>query len=368
MLKVGRTETTLLLLIAALTGLGVVMVYSASGITALRQYGDSLFFLKRQALFAVLGCGILWLCSRFDYQRLRTVAILQLFLCILLLVLVLVPGVGHSVGGASRWLSFGGFFLQPGELAKVGLVIYLAHSLARKKDKVKSLQWGFLPYVVVLTVVLALLLAQPDFGGAVTLTAITMTMLLVAGTRWTYLLSTVLVSLPLAYQAVMLVDYRRERIMAFLNPWKDPTDGGFQIIQSWTAFGSGGLLGKGLGESHQKLFYLPEAHTDFIFSVLGEELGFVGVSVVVAMLLVLFWCGIRIALDAREPFGCYLAFGLTLLLGLQVLINMGVVLGLLPTKGLALPFISYGGTNLMVNLVTVGLLLSVARHQPERTP
>ncbi len=358
------TDNSMLLLAVCLTCLGVVMVFSSSSIMAVRAHADSLYFLKRQGLFALVGFGFLTAMIHFDYQHFRKLAVPLLIFCVLLLVLVLVPGVGKKVGGAVRWLRFGGFSFQPAEFAKLGLVIFMAHSLARKKDKVKSFRFGFLPYIILLALLLALLLAQPDLGGALTLGVVAVMMLLVAGVRLVYLLGMGIVAMPFLYFLIMNVDYRRQRVMAFLNPWEDPSNSGFQIIQSWIAFGSGGALGKGLGESKQKLFYLPEAHTDFIFSVIGEELGFAGVVVIAAMFLLLVMRGFRAALHAPDEFGCYLAFGMSLLVGLEAFVNMAVVMGMVPTKGLALPFLSYGGTSLLTSLIAVGIVLNVSSHAP----
>jgi cell division protein FtsW len=281
-----------------------------------------------------------------------------------LLILVLIPGIGNQAGGASRWIRLGPISIQPAEVAKLGLVIYMAYSLSKKKDKVKSLTKGFIPYMIVLALLLALLLLQPDLGSALAMGAVAMIMLLVAGTRLTYLVSIAIIAAPLLYYAVMNVDYRRRRILAFLNPWEDPSDTGFQIIQSWIAFGSGGFGGNGLGQSHQKLFFLPEAHTDFIFAVIGEELGYAGVFVVAAMFLVLIVRGMRASLLAPDDFGRFLAFGMTLLLGLQAFVNIAVVMGMVPTKGMALPFLSYGGTSLLTTLLAVGILLNISSHAP----
>ena len=363
MLRLERNwDQTILLLAVTLTCFGVVMVYSSSSIMAAKRFGDGFFFLKRQGLFAIFGLGMMFLAMQFDYHHLRKLAAPLFFVSILLLVAVLLPGVGSKAGGAARWIRALGFSLQPSELAKLALVIYLAHSLAKKKDKIRSLKFGFIPYMIVLAVVLLLLLMQPDLGTALTLAAVAMTMLLVAGARLSYIVSIVLLALPFLYMAIMQVGYRRRRILAFLNPWEDPTDTGFQIIQSWIAFGNGGISGTGLGEGKQKLFYLPEAHTDFIFSVVGEELGFIGVCTVVAIFLMLILRGIRTSLRARDEFGSLLAFGISLMLGLQVIINLGVVLGLLPTKGMTLPMISYGGTSLLVTLTAIGILLNVSAH------
>ncbi len=360
-------DTTILLLAVVLTCLGVVMVYSSSSIMAAKRYADGFYFLKRQGIFAIAGFLVMAAAMHLDYRLLRRAAVPFFVCCAALLVVVLIPGFGSASGGAARWIRLPGFSVQPSELAKLGLVLYMAHSLTRKGEKIRSFKLGFFPYMVVLAMLLFLLLLQPDLGSALTLGAVAMIMLLIAGTRLSYLFSMLILALPFIYFAVFNVDYRRKRIMAFLNPWEDPTNSGFQIIQSWIAFGSGGLFGNGLGEGKQKLFYLPEAHTDFIFSVLGEELGFAGVLVVTAMFLLLILRGLRTALGAPDDFGRYLAFGLTLLLGLEAFVNIAMAMGMLPTKGLALPFLSYGGTSLLTTLLAVGILLNVSRQVQEGT-
>ncbi|MFO7766904.1 MAG: putative lipid II flippase FtsW [Pelovirga sp.] len=353
-------DTSLLLMTVTLTCIGIVMVYSSSAIMATERFGDGFYFLKRQAVYILAGFSVLCLATYFNYENWRRLAVFSLLVSIALLALLLVPGMGVKVGGAVRWLRLPGLTLQPAELVKLTLVLYLAHSLTRKKEKVRSLAKGYLPYMIVLGVLLFLLLQQPDLGSAMIVAGVALVMLIVAGVRWLYILPTILMSLPVLYFLVMSSDYRRRRIMAFIDPWTDPYDSGFQIIQSLVAFGKGGIRGEGLGVGQQKLFYLPEAHTDFIFSVIGEELGMIGVLVVAALFLLLVLSGIRIALQCEEPFGRNLAFGLSLLLGLEAFVNMAVCMGLLPTKGLTLPFISYGGTSLLTSLLAVGILLNIS--------
>ncbi len=357
-------DNNILLLSIVLTCLGVVMVYSASSIMAEKRFADGFFFLKRQGMFALLGFLVMFITMQIDYRHLQKLAVVIFFGSIVLLGLVLLPGIGSQVGGAARWIRMPGFSIQPAEVAKLALVIYMAHSLSKKGEKLQSFRQGFLPYMVILAILLGLVLAQPDLGSAVTLAGVAVTMMVVAGSRMRYLFGLAVLALPALYYLIMNVDYRRRRILAFINPWDDPTNSGFQIIQSWIAFGSGGVVGKGLGESKQKLFYLPEAHTDFIFSVIGEELGFVGVFVVTAMFLVLIVRGVRTTLGAPDLFGRHLAFGITLLLGLEAFVNIAVVLGMLPTKGLALPFLSYGGTSLLTTLFAIGVLLNISSQVP----
>jgi cell division protein FtsW len=361
-------DHTILVLAVALTCFGLVMVYSSSSVMAAAKYQDGFHFLKRQGLFSLAGFALLAGFMRFDYHRWRKLAVPGLLCSAVALILVLVPGIGAQVNGASRWIQLPGFNFQPAEAVKVAMVIYVANSLAKKQDKVKSFKLGILPYMIVLALLLGLLLLQPDLGSAMTLAIVAGLMLLAAGTRISHLFYIGLLSLPFLYYAVWHVAYRRRRIMAFLDPWQDPTDTGFQIIQSLIAFGTGGLFGNGLGEGKQKLYYLPEAHTDFIFSVVGEELGFAGVLVITSMFLMLVLRGFRTALQAPDDFGRHLAFGITTLLGLEAFINIAVVMGLLPTKGLALPFVSYGGTSLLVTMAAVGILLNVSSQTKEGTP
>jgi len=353
-------DTTLLLLTVSLTCIGVVMVYSSSAIMAADRFHDGFYFLKRQLVYTLVGFGLMAFTTYFNYKNWRKLAVISLLVSIVLLGLLFVPGLGVRVGGAMRWLHLPGLTIQPAEIVKLALVLYLAHSLTRKKEKVRSLLKGYLPYMIVLAVLLGMLLKQPDLGSAMIIAGVAMGMLIVAGVRWRYLFPTILMTLPVVYFLIMQVEYRRRRIMAFLDPWDDPFDTGFQIIQSMVAFGKGGVLGQGLGIGEQKLFYLPEAHTDFIFSVIGEELGLVGTLIVAALFLMLILSGIRIAAHCQDPFGRNLAFGLTLLLGLEAFVNLAVCMGLLPTKGLALPFISYGGTSLVVSLFAVGILLNIS--------
>jgi len=345
----------------ALTCFGVVMVYSASSVMADKRFHDSFYFLKRQGGFAMLGLVVMFVTMQIDYHFWNRMAKFALVVSLLLLVAVLIPGVGGSAGGSSRWIKFAfGLRFQPSELSKIALIMYMAFSLDRKQDKIRSLGKGFLPYMVVLMVLLALLLKQPDLGSAITLFLVAFTMLFAAGTRISHIMSVILLSLPFLYTLVMNVAYRRRRIMAFLNPWQDPLDSGFQAIQSLLAMGSGGLFGLGLGSGIQKMFYLPEAHTDFILAVIGEEFGFVGVIVVIGMFSLLVQRAICVAMAAPDTFGRYLALGIAALFGIEASVNMGVVTGMLPTKGLALPFLSYGGSSLLISLFAVGILLNIS--------
>jgi len=357
--KLDEYDLVIMLMAIALTCFGVVMVYSASSVMAAKRFHDGFFFLKRQGLFALLGFGIMLLVMRIDYHTWKRIAVPALLLCLVLLCMVLIPGIGGRAGGSSRWIKLPGFNLQPSEMAKLALIMYMAYSLEKKQDKVKSLTAGFIPYMIVLMFLISLLVLQPDLGGALTLASVAMVMLFAAGTRLVYIFSMMLLAAPfLIYK--LSTGYHKGRMEAFLNPWSDPEGKGFQIIQSWLALGTGGLFGQGLGEGKQKLFYLPEAHTDFILSVVGEELGFIGVVVIIGMFFLLVQRAMRIAMAAPDTFGRFLALGIAVLFGIEATVNMGVVTGLLPTKGLALPFISYGGSSLLISLFAVGILLNIS--------
>jgi cell division protein FtsW len=357
--KLDEYDLVIMLMAIALTCFGVVMVYSASSVMAAKRFNDGFFFLKRQGLFALLGFGVMLLVMRVDYHTWKRVAVPGLLLCLVLLCLVLIPGIGGKAGGSSRWIKLPGFNLQPSEMAKLALIMYMAYTLEKKQDKVKSLTTGFIPYMIVLMFLIGFLVLQPDLGGALTLAFVAMVMLFAAGTRLVYIFSMLLLALPfLVYK--LSTGYHKGRMEAFLNPWSDPEGKGFQIIQSWLALGTGGVFGQGLGEGKQKLFYLPEAHTDFILSVVGEELGFLGVMVIIGMFFLLVQRAMRIAVAAPDTFGRFLALGIAVLFGIEATVNMGVVTGLLPTKGLALPFISYGGSSLLISLFAVGILLNIS--------
>jgi cell division protein FtsW len=279
---------------------------------------------------------------------------------------VLIPGIGHRAGGSMRWLKFQSFSFQPSEFAKLGLTIFLAYFLAKKEEKIRSFSFGFLPTVLFSGVVIALVLKEPDFGTGLFLAVLVFFLVFVSGARLIYIAGALLLALPAAYYFMMSARYRYDRLISFIKPWEDPTGTSFQIVQSFLSFGSGGLFGLGLGEGRQKLFFLPAPHTDFIFSVIGEEIGLVGAVVLILLFFIFTLRGTSIAVSLEDRFGAYLALGITLMVSLQAVINMAVVLGLLPTKGLTLPFVSYGGTSLVANLLGVGILLRLSRHAEQR--
>ena len=351
----------LVMVTAILLCFGIVAIYSSSSIYAWDKLGDTAFFLKRQVLFIGLGSFLASLVMFVDYRELKKYAKPLLLGSLALLVLVLIPGIGREVSGARRWFRFFGYSFQPSEFAKIALIFYLADFLSRKKDEVRNFFHGFLPVMLILGLFVLPILLQPDLGTAVAMVAIVFIMLFVSGVKMRYLFSVILLSTPFLYQLIVKVPYRMARIMAFLNPGLDPKGSGFQIIQSQLALGSGGIFGVGLGQSKQKLFYLPAAHTDFIFSIIGEELGFFGTGLLVILFVAFIFLAVRIMKKAPDNFGKLLSLGLLSMIGFETIVNMGVSTASLPTKGLPLPFISYGGTSLICKLVSVGMLLNISK-------
>jgi cell division protein FtsW len=342
---------------------GLVMVFSASAIVAGNRFQDPGFFLKRQIAWLAFGLVLMQLVSRIDYTLWKKLSIPMLACMLLLLVLVLVPSLGVSAKGARRWLRIGPLSVQPAEMVKLVAVIFMAAYLVRKGDKITLFRDGLLPALIVIGLLSGLVLLEPDLGTVLVLGLVTVGMCFLAGARLSHLLALGLCAIPIVLGLVLGSSYRRQRLMTFLAPWKDASDAGFQITQSFLAFGSGGPFGVGLGEGKQKLYFLPEAHTDFVLALVGEELGFIGTAVVTLLFAFFVWRGFQIAARARVPFGRYLGMGITLLIGGQALVNAAVVTGLLPTKGLTLPFVSYGGSSLVVSLTGVGILLSISRDR-----
>jgi len=355
-----RFDRLLLLAVMALVSLGLVMVYSASAIAAQQKLGDSFYYLKRQAVAAGIGLLAMAVALKIGYRKLARLAYPLLVCAVIGLVLVLIPGVGTTVGGARRWVRVLGFSIQPAEIAKLAWVIYLAYSLAKKREKVTLFSIGFLPHLLMAGLLVALCMAEPDFGSSVGIVFLLFVLLFAAGTKLSYLVGSVLLAIPVAYQAVASSPYRLNRILAFLDPWAHRHDVGYQVAESLISIGSGGLFGLGLGDGRQKLFFLPEAHTDFVFSIIGEELGLVGVAAVVGLYGVIVWRGLRASLKAGETCGSYLGFGIPALFGFQAVVNIFVAMGLAPTKGLTLPLISYGGTSLSAMMGAAGILLSIS--------
>jgi cell division protein FtsW len=359
LMPISAQDIHLLFPVLFLVGIGIVMVYSASSAMAGTKFGTQYYFLKKQAVFSVLGLFSMLLCRHIPLKVFRMLTYPILLVALASLVLVFVPKVGLSAGGANRWLKFGSVTVQPAEFARIALAIYLAYSLSKKHSCIKSFSIGFLPHLMLLVLFSLLLFFQPDFGTILIFFTIAWIMMFTAGVRIVHLLAPLLILVPVLIFLMIFESYRMERLLVFWDPWQYPTTGGYQIIHSLMAFGTGGFFGTGLGQSYQKLFYLPEPHTDFIFSVIGEEVGLLGVITIIFLYAVIVWRGIITAKNAKSLFACFFAVGITAGLGLQVCINMGVALGILPTKGLTLPFLSYGGTSLLVNMGAMGLLMNI---------
>lgn len=359
----GPYDLTLVIAVLILVAVGVVMVYSASSVEAYAAYGSAAYFLKRQIMWAVLGTGIMAVCSRIPYHQWMRWSVPVFGFTLLSLLLVLVPHVGISVNGARRWLGVGPLLFQPSELAKLSVILLFAFTLTKRPFEVSDLRRGFLPHLVLLVVLFGLILKEPDLGTALSLGGTAVVMMIVIGADWKHIASLGVLSIPAIGALIAIEPYRVQRILAFLDPFKDPLGSGYHTIQGLMAIGSGGLLGSGLGRSALKFFYLPEAHTDFIFAILTEELGFLGAAAVVILFFVVAWRGYRIALNAPDRFGAVLAVGLTTMVLLQAILNIGVVTDSLPVTGVPLPFISYGGSSLVFSLAAIGILLSISRSR-----
>jgi cell division protein FtsW len=362
---VGPADALLTGAIVALVSFGVVMVYSASAVYASSVYEDGQHFLIRQGVFAVIGLVLMIAAAKIDYHRYRSLTYPILGTAIVLLVVVAL-GFGRAAGGAARWIQLGPINIQPAEIAKVALILWLAYSLSKKRLQIRSFTVGFLPHALVAGLLMMLCLKQPDFGSAVMIGLLTFILLFSAGAKTGYLLGSMLFAAPVAYALIASSEYRMRRIQAFIDPFAHRYDVGYQISESLMSFGSGGATGVGIGDSRQKLFFLPEAHTDFISAIIGEELGFVGVVTLLAVFVLVVVRGLRAAFRAADDYGAYLAVGITMFVGAQAITNLAVAMGMLPTKGLVLPFVSYGGSSLIVNCAAVGILLNVSR--PREAP
>lgn len=363
-----RLDHALLAVVALLTTIGLIAIYAASSLKGAQQFGDEFFFFKKQLAVAVLGFGAIFLVRKLPVSWIQRATLPYLGFVIFLLLLIFIPGVYSRINGAQRWLNLPIIGGQPSELTKLALVLFLARNLARVKNNVADLKRGILPNVAIFGLLAVLLLKQKDLGTPVLLFLTTFCMLLVAGVSRRFILTAVGVFVGGVVIAVLMEPFRMARILSFMDPWSTVKGTGFQIIQSFVAFQNGGLLGQGLGESKQKLFFLPEAHTDFILSVIGEELGLVGVLLILLLFFLLTGIGLKITLAQTDPYRKFLAFGLTCVITLQAAINMGVTMGLLPTKGIPLPFISSGTSSLIASLMITAVLARLGKDiSPKRT-
>jgi cell division protein FtsW len=355
-----RTDGLLLTVVIILLFIGIIMVFSSSAIYAYDRFKSPYYFLKKQIFWILIGSLGLIFFKNFNYERFKDIAKPLFLISVVSLCLVFIPHLGKTVGGARRWVQIFGFNFEPSEFVKLTFIIYMAEAIFRKQDYVGDIIKGFLSYLIIMGIIFGVLIIQPDFGSIFLIAVLGIIMLFVGGVKLGYILLFFLVSFPIAFITIISAGYRLKRIMVFLNPWKDPQGAGFQIVQSFIAFGSGGLIGKGLGKGTQKLFYLPEAHTDFIFAIIAEELGLIGVTCVLILFGLLIWRGFNLALNIEDTFGKLLVVGIICYIGLSAFMNMSVVTGLLPTKGMALPFISYGGSSLMMNMIAIGILLNIS--------
>lgn len=361
-------DTWLFIAVTSLVAIGLVMIFSASSAQAYADHHDTAYYVKRQAIYLVAGLICAFAAYKIDYRKLRAFAPYALLLCIAGLLTVFVPHIGMTVSGARRWIGAGSFSLQPSEFAKLGLVIFLAAALASRGERITSLTRGLVPLCVPVFLTAMLVLIEPDIGTSSLIVFTAFAMFFAAGARIEHLLMVIAVTLPPAAVAIMSSPYKRARIFAFLHPFKDAQNTGFHIVQSLLALGSGGILGVGLGESRAKFFYLPEQYTDFIFSVLGEELGLIGTATVLILFGTLAYRSIRIAIAAPDRFGFFLATGCAALIVIQAFVNIAVVTSSWPVTGVPLPFISFGGSSLIVSLIAVALIINVGRHRRISSP
>src|SRR5690625_4685489 len=355
-------DLTLLFIVLMLLLTGLIMVYSSSFVWAEYKYADSLFYVKRQLLFASVGIVGMFFIYLVPYTVWRKYVKVILVICFLLLILVLVPGIGIVRGGAQSWIGVGAFSIQPSEFMKLGLILYLANYLTVHHKKITTFTKGFLFPISFIFLIFAFIMLQPDFGTGVVLVATCVLMIFTAGARFIYFIYLTILGVVGFTFLILSAPYRISRITAYLNPWDDPLGDGFQIIQSLYAVGPGKLMGVGFKKSLQKYFYLPEPQTDFIFAIIGEEFGFIGGTVVILLFVLLCLRGIHIALDALDPFGRYLAFGIITMITIQVMINISVVIGLIRVTGITLPFLSYGGSSLTLTLCSIGVLLNISTY------
>lgn len=357
-----RDAIILLVAVIVLSLFGAIMIYSASYVWAEYKFDDPYKYLKTQGLFLIVGYVMMMIVSKFSYIKYKKYANIIFGICFLLLVLVLIPGIGSIRNGSRSWFGIGGFGIQPSEFTKLGLIIFTSKYLSNNMKEIKDIKKGVLPILGVLMLVFGLIMLQPDFGTGVVIVITIVVLLFVSGVKMNFFVK--IGSLGLIGVAVLIIiaPYRMKRIVSFLNPWTDPLGSGFQIIQSLYAIGPGGLLGLGFGNSIQKHFYLPEPQTDFIFSIISEEFGFMGVLIVATLFVTIIISGFKIAMKCEDLFGKYMAFGITFGLAFQALLNLMVVVGLIPVTGVTLPFLSYGGSSLLITLCSMGILLNISRY------
>lgn len=358
--NIGKVDFGVLYTILILLAIGVVMIYSASSFYSMFHYNDSMFYLKKQGIMAVIGLLAMFFMMNFDYHRLKKITPKLLIITVPLLIAVFfLP----AVNGAKRWIQLGGLSFQPSELTKYVVVLFLALSIDIKGDGIKDFWTGIVPYLGLSGFFAALVLAEKNLSIAAIIMIVTFILLFISGGKIKHLFGIVLPGLlTLAIFFIFSSDYRRARMLNFIDPWKDAAGDGYQLIQSFYALGSGGITGLGLGQSRQKTLYMPEPHNDFIFSIIGEELGLIGCLIIISLFIIFIWRGVRIAIKAKDTYGKLLAMGITSIIAVQAIINIAVVTGSMPVTGVPMPFISYGGTSLVINLTAMGILLNISRQ------
>ncbi len=352
----------MILVIVALLSIGVVIVYSSSAVISLASFDDSFYYAKRQLIWAFIGLFAMFAIMKIDYWKWQEYAVKILIGCYVLLFVVLIPGVGSVRNGARSWIDLGFMSLQPAEFAKLSIIIFLSYWLANNQSKIADFKQGFLPPLGICLLTFGVIMLQPDLGTGTVLFLTGMVIIFTAGAKIKHILGLASLGIPAFAALVLVAPYRIKRLTSFMDPWADPLNTGYHIIQSLYAIGPGGLMGLGLGRSRQKFFYLPEPQTDFIFSILAEELGFIGGSLVICLFVLLIWRGMHTAITAPDLFGTFLATGITAMIAIQVIINIGVVTGSFPVTGITLPFISYGGSSLVLMLCSVGVLLNISKY------
>ena len=358
--NIGKVDLGVLYTILILLAIGVVMIYSASSFYSMFHYNDSMFYLKKQGIMAVIGLVAMFFMMNFDYHRLKKITPKLLIITIPLLIAVFFF---PAVNGAKRWIQLGGLSFQPSELTKYVVVLFLALSIDIKGDGIKDFWTGIVPYLALSGFFAALVLAEKNLSIAAIIMIVTFILLFISGGKIKHLFGIVLPTLlTLAIFFIFSSDYRRARMLNFIDPWKDAAGDGYQLIQSFYALGSGGITGLGLGQSRQKTLYMPEPHNDFIFSIIGEELGLIGCLLIISLFIIFIWRGVRIAIKSKDTYGKLLAMGITSIIAVQAIINIAVVTGSMPVTGVPMPFISYGGTSLVINLTAMGILLNISRQ------
>ena len=362
-MKTRKIEILLLISVIAISIFGLIMIYSASYIWAEYKFNDPYKFVKNQGLFFIIGLIFMMIISKINYNIYYKKANIILLICFLLLILVLIPGVGTVRNGSKSWFGIGSFGIQPSEFAKLGLIIFVAKYLANNENSVKNIKKGVLPILGLTLLMFGIIMLQPDFGTGTIIVMSIIGLLFVGGVNFKFFLKIGLIGVIGVAILIIIAPYRLARILSFLDPWKDPLGSGFQIIQSLYAIGPGGLFGLGFGNSIQKHFYLPEPQTDFIFSIISEEFGFLGILIIVILFLTIILTCFKISQKCNDLFGKYVSFGITFQMAFQALLNLMVVVGLIPVTGVTLPFLSYGGSSLLITLCSIGVILNISRFE-----